>query len=258
MIRGTLASLALPLLLAGAVFAQAPTAVIKVDPAGPVKPGTFVTLDATASDGDAIDWDTDVPETAWRADSNGKVLYFVAPAGGVYPFKLQSLKIVDGKIRIAKAKVSIPAEGSGPAPPDNPTPPDGVTPKPDPKPPTPTPNPIPVAPVTGKIYATLFYSLAEPAKGAAAIRQAGLQTKLMLDDCVWAAWPDTAVKVNPDGSVHPTTVVVEGNYQPSIDAAGGLPAVVFQDSTGKILAAIRAGSADEIAAKVKAFRQGVK
>lgn len=245
------------LLLAAPAFGQAPSAVVKVDPPGPVKPGTFVTIDASGSVGQYVDFDTDVPDDYFRPDSNGKKLYFNASVGGAYPFKFESLSVIDGVIRKSKQKVVIAVEGAAPTPPPSPPPnppDDGVNPTP-----TPEPSPGPVAPVTGKMYATLIYSAADPhdpVKGAVAVRQAGLLTTLALDDCKWSSYPDSAVRVDSKGTVSPTTIVAEQNYQPAIDAAGGLPAVIFQDQTGKILAAIRAGEPAEIVAKVKAFRVG--
>lgn len=127
------------LLLAAPAWAQdPPKAVVVVTPAGPVAPGTIVTLDATATVGEAVDWDTDAPEAAYREDTGHRLMYFVPPAAGSYPVKVVAFSIVDGKVRISKAKATVVATGDAPAP--------GPTPDPDAGRPKPPPLPAPIPP----------------------------------------------------------------------------------------------------------------
>jgi hypothetical protein len=134
-----------------------PKAALVVTPAGPVAPGTLVILDATATVGDSLDWDTDVPDESYREDTGHRLVYFVAPRSpGKYPFKLMALSIVDGKIATSKAKVAVEVAGPAPAPTPTPDPPPDVRPKPPPLPaPIPPDDPFGLAAIVrGRLAAS--------------------------------------------------------------------------------------------------------
>jgi hypothetical protein len=103
------------------------------------------------------------------------------------------------------------------------------------------------------MFATLVYSLDSP---PAAIKQAALGDLLSADDCLWRAFDDKAQQVNADGSLTGKAYIDAKGFRPVVEKAGGMPCVVLQDQSGKVLAAMKAPKPEDVVAKVKALRAG--
>lgn len=115
-----------------------PSAKITVTPAGPVAPGTLVTLDASAATGDTLLWDTaDVDPSLFRRDSDGRALVFSAKTAGRYQFRLDVMGIRHGRIDAGRTSVTVVVQETAPPAPPAPGP------GPSPVPPSPSPSPSP-------------------------------------------------------------------------------------------------------------------
>jgi hypothetical protein len=201
-----------------------PQAVLKSDALGPVAPGAWVTLDASATVGDDLDWDTDAPDTFYRIDTGKRLVYFSTTTPGSYPFKVLAIGSVDGKLKLSKAKVTIQV---GPAP-------------------LPTPV-IPVAPVApaippfaGKLHATLVFDLDEPS--TAPLRISSVKADLALLGTDWY--------VAPSGG---DVAKLFSRYT----VASGLPTVYITDDAGAMRGTVKAPtSKDQVVAEIKAIRGG--
>lgn len=216
-----------------------PKAAVVASPSGPVPAGTLVTLDASETVGDDLDWDSDADEKTFQVDTGKRKLYFSTPAPGSYPFKVEAFGIVGGKVKVNKAKVTIVVLPPPTPPPVNPP---GPTPTP-----TPTPTPVPSTPtLTGHLHVSLFYDVNDVS--VAAFRSsATLRADLAAIDCDWYMAATTSPAAQPfNGEL----------------SADGTPVVLVQDAAfrlvkdpaGKTLAIKDFKSPADLLAKIKALR----
>jgi hypothetical protein len=216
-----------------------PVASVKI-PVGPLYAGDLITLDATASIGDTIDWEVVSPPelTTFDVDSNRLKLTFANRLPGTYIFRFEAESIMPDpgsplgyKIAKSKQRVVFTTISSTPVPDPTPTP--GPTPPPIP----PTPPPAPVV-FTGHVHATLVFDLDEPS--TAPLRASTVKADLKA--------------LNADWYIAPTAGPVAKLFA-SYTTADGLPTVYYTDDLGKMLGTLKAPTTrDQVLAKMKAIR----
>jgi outer membrane biosynthesis protein TonB len=138
--------------------------------------------------------------------------------------------------------VTVPVEPDpAPVPTPTPAPTPAPTPVPTP-PPEPPPAPAPV-PVTGKLWVSYVVDAAKVTPAQAAVRtDAGLRKALAAKDVAWRTYQSDQAEIDAL------------KLRPWLDRAGGLPAVVIQDSTGKVLDAVPAKDASAVVDAVSKWR----
>lgn len=221
-------------LLCAACLAGEPQAVLSGPPTAAV--GAPVLLSVAGSVGDTLRFVVNGPAEVAVArlyGEDGTLLYGLAtaPAPGRYTFGLAAISEAGQAVDLAIWDVAI---GSGPTP----LPPPG----PDPVPPAPDPPPPPV--VTGRLHVSYIVDAQQVTPAEAAIRtdpavRAGLATL----DAAWHTYQSTEEDLD---RLHLRTYIAKVGY----------PALVIQDATGKVVAARRVISADEVLDAVRAVRGG--
>lgn len=237
--RRMLITLAAGLALAAPALADAPRASIR----GPVKvaPDGTIVLDARASVADRpLRWKLDGPDVPFLTlDQDGRkgvvALVPSAPAG-VYKFTLIARGVPAGESELdADAAIHV-VTVEAPAPP--------APPGPAPPPPTPDPAPGPI-PVSGTLHVSLVVDLDAMTPEVARLRE-GVQAREVFKglDAVYRTY------------AHGGPEALKLNLAPIADKVG-LPTVLIQDQTGKVLWSGRAPPTEtDLIAKVKAYRGG--
>ena len=223
-------------------LADAPKASIK-GPAS-VAPGGTIVLDARASVADRpLRWKLDGPDVPFlvldQEGHKGVVALVPSAPAGVYKFTLIARGIPAGELELdADAAIWIVVV-------EPPIPPAPPAPNPPPAPgPVPTPTPGPTPPITlGTLHVSLVVDLDNMTADIASLRE-GLKARQALKplDAVYRTYAVT----NPE---------VDRLHLASVAKKVGLPCLIFQDASGKILTSEKAPSDEAgLIARVKTYR----
>jgi hypothetical protein len=223
---------------AAVTLADAPKASIK-GPAS-VAPGGTIVLDARASVADRpLRWKLDGPDVPFlvldQEGHKGVVALVPSAPAGVYKFTLIARGIPTGEVELdADAAIWIVVV-EPPVPPAPPVPTPGPAPVPVPGPTPPT--------AKGTLHVSLVVDLDNMTADVAALRE-GVKARQSLKplDAVYRTYAVTSSELD---RLHLTNVA----------KTVGLPCLIFQDASGKILASEKAPSDEAgLIARVKSYR----
>lgn len=228
--RSTMRRAAVAILGLASIFAGA-APVAKIDGPTTRKDGQSIVLSAEASVSDSpLEWQLISPPglPLFVSDKSPRKAIYAAlldPEPGEYLFFLVAKGKVGEGYEVAFAIHRVVVGGIPQPVPPTPGPTPGPTPSPGPSPnPSPTPGPIPVSEV---IHASLVFDVqaADP-KLAAILSSAAIRTAASRLNIILRAYDDQA------------QAVVRAGLMPSVNAAGGPPAIVFQAADGTVLATV--------------------
>jgi hypothetical protein len=161
---------------------------------------------------------------------------------------LQAGTVVAVLALAARPPIVVVLPAPAPAPTPTPTPTPGP---PTPVPPGPGPPPAPApTPVSGPLHASLVIDPDDPA--SARLRSdASIAGQLKALNASWHVYPYAAAD-----SSHPADID-RYQFRRFVDAAGGPPCLIVQDSAGKVLGTSRTvGTAGDVISFVKSRREG--